>query len=160
VEERGGNYIGVEPPSGRTIYNIIRAVELEANNAIRATMKITGEVAGVPVTQRLTLYRGLRRLDIEDTVEWKGPRFVRIEQWFPLEQKNVSLTYGVPFGANAAENIIPKAGTHQSDEIKPDSWRQARHIHDWIHAGTSTANRARGDAADAAPDAAWGLTLA
>src|SRR5262249_33518042 len=85
VEERGGNYIGVEPPSGRTIYNIIRAVELEANNAIRATMKITGEVAGVPVTQRLTLYRGIRRLDIEDTVEWKEPRFVRLEQWFPLQ---------------------------------------------------------------------------
>jgi alpha-mannosidase len=142
VEERGGNYIGIEPPSGRTIYNVVRAVDSEENDPIRATMKITGEVAGIPVTQRLTLYRGLRRLDIENTVEWKEPRFVRLEQWFPLEQKGAppapSITYGVPFGANAAENIIPTAGTHQSDEIKPDSWRQARHIHDWIHVGDLT----------------------
>ena len=54
------------------------------------------------------------------------------------------MVYGVPFGANAAENIMPKAGPHASDEIKPESWRQARHIHDWIHAG----------------DSEWGLTLA
>jgi len=144
VEERGGNYIGVEPPSGRTIYNAIRSVELEENNTIHATMKISGEVAGIAVSQRLTLYRALRRLDIENTVEWRDPRFVRVEQLFPLQQKSASITYGVPFGANSAENIISKAGPRASDEINTDSWRQARHIHDWIHAG----------------DSEWGLTLA
>ncbi|HEX6464951.1 MAG TPA: glycoside hydrolase family 38 C-terminal domain-containing protein, partial [Vicinamibacterales bacterium] len=144
VEERGGNYIGVEPPTGRTFYNAVRSVDLEENDSMRATLTIAGEVAGVPVTQRLTLYRGLDRLDIENTVEWTAPRFVRLEQRFPLEQQNASITYGVPFGANTADNIIPNSGTHMPDEIKPESWRTARHIHDWIHAG----------------DGSWGLTVA
>jgi alpha-mannosidase len=144
VEERGGNYIGVEPPSGRTFYDAIRTVELEGNDPVRATVRITGEVAGIPVTQRLTIYRGLRRLDIENAVEWREPRFVRLEQWFPLQQKNPSIVYGVPFGANAADNLLPRTGPHASDEIKAESWKQARHVHDWIHAG----------------DAEWGVTLA
>jgi alpha-mannosidase len=143
VEERGGNYIGVEPPTGRSFFTAVRNVELEENNAIRAVMKISGEVAGIPVIQRLMLYGGLRRLDIENTVEWKEPRFVHLEQLFPLEQPQASIHYGVPFGVNARDNIIPNAGPHASDEIKPDSWKEVRHIHDWIRADND----------------GWGLTL-
>ncbi|HEX2713727.1 MAG TPA: glycosyl hydrolase-related protein [Candidatus Acidoferrales bacterium] len=143
IEERGGNYIGIETPTGRAFFNHIHSVELEGNNPILAVVKISGEVAGVPVVQRLMLYRDLRRLDIENTVEWKEPRFVHLEQLFPLEGSNASIHYGIPFGANAAENIMPNSGPHASDEIKGDSWKQARHIHDWI--------RADGEG--------WGLTL-
>ncbi len=39
---------------------------------------------------------------------------------------------------------MPRAGPRAGDEIKPDSWKQVRHIHDWIHAG----------------NAEWGLTIA
>jgi len=143
VEERGGNYIGIEPPTGRSFFAAVRNVELEENNAIRAVMKITGEVAGIPVTQRLMLYGGLRRLDIENTVEWKEPRFVHLEQLFPLEQPQASIHYGVPFGVNARDNIVSNAGPHATDEIKPDSWKEVRHIHDWIRADNDD----------------WGLTL-
>lgn len=144
VEERGGNYIGVEPPTGRTLYDAVHGVELEEHDSMRATLAITGDVAGVPVKQRLTLYRGLNRLDIENTVQWTTPRFVRLEQWFPLQQKDPSITYGVPFGANDARNIMPNTGPHMADEITQQSWREARHVHDWVHAGDGT----------------WGVTLA
>jgi alpha-mannosidase len=90
------------------------------------------------------LYRGLNRVEIENTIEWRGPRFVRLQQLFPLQQTDASIHYGVPFGANSADNIIPKAGPRAADEIKTDSWKQVRHIHDWIHAGNSE----------------WGLTIA
>ncbi len=63
---------------------------------------------------------------------------------FPFTQTGVSIHYGVPFGANAADNILPQAGTHASDEIPYEDWKRSRHIHDWIHGGTT----------------AWGLTIA
>jgi len=144
VEERGGNYIGIEPLSGRTIPNSVNSVELEENNPIRTVVKIEGQIADIPIVQRVTVYRGLNRVDIENTIEWRGPRLVRLQQLFPLQDQNAAIHYGVPFGANAFDNIMPKSGPRAGDEIKPDSWRQVRHIHDWVHAGT----------------AEWGITIA
>jgi len=137
TEERGGNYIGVEPLSGRTIFSMVDRVVMEENNPVRAVVRIDSRIADIPITQRLTLYQGLKQLDIENTVEWKTPRLVRIEQWFPLTQPNAAIHYGLPFGANAADNLMPKTGPHATDEIKYDSWKNARLIHDWIHAGTA-----------------------
>jgi hypothetical protein len=137
TEERGGNYIGVEPLSGRTIPSMVDRVLVEENNSIRAVVRIDSQIADIPSTQRLTLYQGLKQLDVENTVEWKAPRLVRVEQWFPLTSQNAAIHYGLPFGANAADNIMPKTGPHATDEIKYDSWRNARLIHDWIHAGAT-----------------------
>ncbi|MBM3333538.1 hypothetical protein FJY63_02645, partial [Candidatus Sumerlaeota bacterium] len=144
AEERGGNYIGIEPLSGRTIPSIVDEVAVEENNAVRAVVQVSSRIADIAITQRLTLPQGLKRLDIENTVEWRTPRFVRVEQLFPLAQPNAAIHYGVPFGANASDNIMPATGPRAGDEIKPESWRASRLIHDWIHAGT----------------AEWGLTLA
>jgi len=137
VEERGGNYVSVEPPSGRAIFNSINRVELEENNAVRAVIKLTGQIADIPIIQRLILYRGLKRLDLENTLTWNGPRFVRLQQLFPLPQPGAQICYGVPFGATAADNLIPGSGPHLQDETKPESWRQSRQIQEWISAGTS-----------------------
>ncbi|SPE40571.1 exported hypothetical protein [Candidatus Sulfopaludibacter sp. SbA3] len=144
VEERGGNYIGIEPPSGRTVPAILDNVQVEENNAVRAVLKITAHIADIPVTQMLMLYQGLKRLDIENTVEWRSPRLLRIEQLFPVADAKPAYEYGVPFGANSADNMLPNTGTHQSDEITMEDWKASRHIHDWIHAGA----------------AEWGLTIA
>jgi hypothetical protein len=144
LEERGGNYIGIEPPSGRSIFSLVDSVVVEETNAVRAVVRIHVRIADIPLTQRLTLYHDLKRLDIENTVEWKTPRLLRIHQLFPLTAPDAAIHYGVPFGANAATNILPNAGTHASDEIPLEDWKRSRHVHDWIHAG----------AAD------WGLTIA
>jgi alpha-mannosidase len=144
TEERGGNYIGIEPPSGRTVVRVIDDVTLEENNPIQATLRIDGKIADIPITQRLTLYHTLKRLDIENTVDWKGPRLLRIELLFPLAAPDAAIHYGVPFGVNSADNIMPNTGTHASDEITMQSWRRSRLVHDFLHAGTSE----------------WGLTIA
>jgi alpha-mannosidase len=107
-------------------------------------MRITSRIADIQITQRLTLPRDLKRLDVENTVEWKTPRFLRVEQLFPLPQRDFALHYGTPFGACATDNIMPNTGPRAGDEIKPDSWHNSRIIHDWIHAGAG----------------AWGLTIA
>src|SRR5262249_28530724 len=84
----------------------------------------------------LILYRGLKRLDLENSVEWKGPRYIWLEQLFPLSP-GARIHYGVPFGANAAQNPMPGAGPHARDEIQKEAWEKYRDIQDWISAGTS-----------------------
>ena len=143
-EERGGNYIGVEPLDGRTLLASVDNVVVEENSAVRAVVRINCRIADIPITQRLVLPKDLKRLDIENTVEWKTPRFVRVEQLFPLTQTNYAIHYGIPFGENSSDNIMPKSGPRAGDEIKPDSWLLCRIVHDWIHAGTAD----------------WGLNLA
>jgi alpha-mannosidase len=135
TEERGGNYIGVEPLSGRTFPEAIDKVEVEENNGVRAVIKITGRLIDIPVTQRLILYKELKRLDVENTVEWSRPRLVRVEQLFPYQLTNAHIQYGVAYGSNASDNLIPNTGPHMRDEITKQSWLESRHILNWIFAG-------------------------
>lgn len=144
LEERGGNYVGVEPLSGRTIYSSVDSVDLEENNGVRATMRIRGRIADTTFTQRLSLWKELKRLDIENTINWRTVRYMRIEQVIPYQIQSAKIQYGVPFGSNAADNLIPGSGPHLRDEITKESWLNARHVQDWISAG--------------APD--WALTVA
>ncbi len=144
LEERGGNYIGIEPPSGRSILSVVDRLAVEENNSVRAVVRIDLRIADIPIVQRLTLYQGLKRLDIENSVEWRTPRFLRIRQMFPTAASDAAIHYGIPFGANASDHVMPNAGTRFGDEITNESWRRSRLIHDWVRAGT----------------AEWGLTLA
>ncbi len=137
VEERGGNYIGVEPLSGRTIFTSVDRVRLEANNPVRTTLVIEGRIADIPIQQRYMLYRGLKRVDVENTIQWVGPRFVRIQQLFPYGDPAARIYYGVPFGAQASDDLMPGTGPHVSDEITRESWLQSRQVLDWISASSA-----------------------
>src|SRR5260370_36575305 len=109
-------------------------VEVEENTSVRAVMKITGRLIDIPVTQRLTLYQDLKRLDVENTVEWRQPRLVRVEQLFPYPQTDARIQYGVAYGSNASDGLIPNTGPHMPDEIAKQSWLQSRHIQNWLFA--------------------------
>jgi alpha-mannosidase len=143
-EERGGNYIGIEPLSGRTLLASVDEVSLEENSPVRAVVRIKSRIADIEITQRLALPKDLKRLEIENTVTWKTPRFVRVEQLFPLTRTNCSIHYGIPFGQCSTEDVMPNTGPRAGDEIKMDSWKSCRFVHDWIHAGS----------------AEWGLNIA
>ena len=143
-EERGTNNVQKELDTGRTVPLTPIGTLVEENNPVRAVLRLTGWIADIPIEQRLILYRGLKRLDIENSLDWKEPRMLRIEQHFPLGRTHTSMHYGIPFGANSIENIIPGAGPHMEDEIQRDAWREYRAIQSWVFAG----------------DAEWGLTLA
>ena len=136
-EERGGNYVGIEPLTGRTLYSSIDDIKLEENNAVRATMQVTGWIADTTFTQRLSLWKELKRLDIENTIHWRHSRPIRIEQIVPYQIQNAQIEYGVPFGSNSADNLIPGSGPHLADEITKESWLNSRHVLDWIYAGDS-----------------------
>ena len=137
TEERGGNSIAIEPVTGRTVINSIRRVELEETNAVRAILRVEGSLGGIPVTQKLSLYRGLKRVDVEDTLDWNADKLVRIEQIFPYEHPDAQIRYGIPFGSAAGDDIFPDSGPHSGDEVKRADWLHWRQIQNWIFAGTS-----------------------
>jgi len=135
TEERGGNYIGIEPLSGRIFPASVNDIRVEENNGVRAIVTLNEQVIDIPITQHLILYKALKRLDIENTIEWRAPRLVRVEQLFPYGARQRHIQYGVPFGSNAADNLMAGTGPHQHDEISKESWLQSRHIQNWIFVG-------------------------
>lgn len=135
-EERGGDDLSIIPPTGRTIVNVISGVELDENGPVQTVMRITGDVGGIPIVQRLTLYQGLKRVDVEDRVDWRPGRSMNIEQVFPLQQPNVEVRNGTPFGSVVATDMMPNAGPRNGDEVPKDVWKRWRQIQDWVFAGT------------------------
>ncbi len=143
AEERGGNTLSVEPQTGRTVINLIGAVEVEENSAVRTVVRVSGDVGGVPVTQRLRLYQGLKRLDVENAIEWKPGRFMKIEQLFPVPDPILDTRVGVPFGSAGSADLLSNAGPHFPDEVPREIWQGWRQVQDWVFAGAGE----------------WGLTV-
>jgi len=135
-EERGGDDQNVILPSGRTIINVIDGVELEENSPVRTVLRINGNVGGIAIVQRLTLYRGIKKINVENTIDWKPGRSMNIEQVFPILQRDVEVRNGIPYGTAAATDMMAKAGPHGDDEVAPDIWKGWRQIQDWVFAGT------------------------
>jgi alpha-mannosidase len=139
AEERGGDAISIFPYTGRTIVNVIHSVELVRNGASETVLRISGALAGEPVTQQLTLYRDLRKIDIEDTIDWKPGRYMEIQQVFPLDMAGAEVRNGVPFGSASEADMMPHAGPRSHDEVPLEVWKRWRQIQSWISASTPDA---------------------
>jgi len=137
TEMRGGDSLSKEPKSGRILPNTVSRAEVEENNPVRTVVRIDGDLAGVAITQRLFLHRGVKRIDLENTVDWKQNKFMKIEQLFPYDDPEAKIRYGIPFGSAAGSDILPNSGPHAGDEVSRDEWKGWRQIQDWIFAGTA-----------------------
>jgi alpha-mannosidase len=132
VETRGGDAITIFPTTGRTIARVVDSVKLIRNGAEETVLDISGSVAGEPVMQRLTLYRNLPRIDVENTIRWRPGRFMEIQQVFPLDLQDAEVRSGVPFGSVTEAEMMPGAGPSQGDEVKPEVWKHWRQVQHWI----------------------------
>ena len=135
VQERGTNNVQREIDTGRTVLFTPNGTQVEENNAVRAVLCISGWIADIPIQQRIILYQGLKTVDIENSLDWKEPRFLRIEQLFPLGRTHLSMQYGIPFGANSVSDVVPGSGPYADDEIQRDAWKEYRAIQWWVFAG-------------------------
>lgn len=136
AEERDGDTLSKEFASGRTIVNTIGRIEIEENNAVRTVIRIPGDLGGIRVEQRVILYAGLKKVDLENTLDWPRGKLIKIEQTSPYEHPNAEIQYGIPFGAVSGSDFMPKSEPGLGDEISKEYWKQWRQIHDWVFAGT------------------------
>lgn len=135
-EQRGGNAISIFPSTGRTIVNLIESVKLVRNGSEETVFEIKGSVGGEPITQTLTLYRDIPRIDIENAIQWTPTRTMEIQQVFPTDMPGAEVRNGVPFGSASEADMMPNAGTRSSDEIPMDVWKKWRQIQNWISSDT------------------------
>ncbi len=138
VEERGGNYIANMTPSGREFPALIDAIETLENNQVWCRMRLSGSICGMPWTQTITLYRDYPEIRLENEIEWKGPRWVRLQQLFPYVGQGETVRYGVPYGQVTFPGNIPAAQGKLEDEIplaERDKLRLCRH---WIDVGNES----------------------
>jgi alpha-mannosidase len=134
VETRGGDAITIFPFTGRTIPRVVDSVKLIRNGAEETVLQLSGSVAGEPVTQRLTMYRDLPRIDLENTIQWMPGRYIEIQQVFPLDLAGAEVRNGVAFGSASDVDRMPNSGPSQADEVKPEVWKHWRQIQNWIAA--------------------------
>lgn len=136
-EERGGNAISIFPSTGRTILNLISSVRLVRNGAEETVFEIEGNVGGEPITQKLTLYRDIPRIDLEDTIHWTPGRAMEIQQVFPVDMPGAEVRNGVPFGSVSEAEMMPNAGPRAHDEVPTEVWKGWRDIQNWICSSTA-----------------------
>ena len=135
-EQRGGNAISIFPSTGRTIVNLIRSVKLVRNGSEETVFEIAGDVDGEPITQKLTLYRDIPRIDLEDTIDWTPGRAMEIQQVFPTDMPGAEVRNGVPFGSASEADMMPNASTRSHDEVPMEVWKRWRQIQNWISSST------------------------
>ncbi len=137
AEERGGDDQNIILRTGRTLTNSVDDIAIEENGPIQTVLRIKGNLGGIPVIQQLRLYRGIKKIDIENTVEWTPGRSMSIEQIFPVLQHDAQVRNGIPFGTAAKSDFMPNAGPHWEDEVSREIWSGWRQIQDWVFAGNS-----------------------
>ncbi|MGI5923215.1 MAG: glycosyl hydrolase-related protein [Lentisphaeria bacterium] len=148
VEERRGNYISSMPLSGRVMPTIVDGVEWPVHDAISTVLEISGRIYNQRFTQRWTLWAERPLIELENRLEWREHRYVRIEQSFSLSSaEDVQWRYGVPFGrvrypesiyyrTNPAETAAPSP-TSQFKAMDVTDVSNIRLAREWVDGGDS-----------------------
>lgn len=139
VEERRGDYIFNMAPSGRSFPAVLSKIETVDNNALWCRIRISGTVYEMPFVQVITLFNDSADIKIENEVDWKGPRWVRLEQLFSYPEKDADIRYGVPFGFVKYPETMPLIGRTKDagDEVDPEIISHLRLCRDWVDIGSS-----------------------
>jgi len=131
VEEKTGNYWAAET-TGRIFENGVDEVRIAENGPVRTKVVIRGRIRGSEAQQEILLYKDIPRIDLVNTIVWEGGQPLRIQQIFPIKIEAPHINYGIPYGANSFENIIPDSGPVRVDELSEDLWKCSRDIQKWI----------------------------
>lgn len=139
LEERRGEYIYKMELSGRVMPSLIDSIDVVENNAVYCMIEIRGSVYGEPFVQKIRIAAAEPVIDIENTVDWRKIRYVRIEQTFPFASKeDAVIRYGVPFGmVRYPETVYQPDGAVCEEEKQSPTWN-IRLARDWVDASDSS----------------------
>lgn len=134
---------------GKKLKNALKRIEVKEDGPVRAKLVIHGRRSNVVAKQEVTLYKKLRRIDLNTTVDWEKKRELGLMermmesplessfvfQEFPVKVPKPSVTYGVPYGFNQPENVMPGSGPSSKDVWETGFkkvWLRFREIQKWI----------------------------
>jgi alpha-mannosidase len=116
--------------NGQTsILNDFSEIELIENGPVRALLQIKKKFKLASFIQRISIYKGINRIDFELIVDWNGKnKMVKVA--FPLNVKNDSAVYEIPYGTIArpskgeehvAQNWVDISDGHYGVSLLNDS---------------------------------------
>ena len=142
-EERGGDTLSNERPTGRTAITSVSRVEVEEDNpAVRRAHRRPDRRSG-----RYPAGDSPSRAEADRPGKHRRLAAGAVPQdraGLSLRASGAQVRYGVPFGSVAGSDILPNSGPHFGDEVPREVWQRWRQIQDWVFAGT----------------AEWGVTIA
>lgn len=118
--------------TGRRHENIVDSIQLVNNGTISATIEIRGNIGKSKVLQEITVYKDLKKIDIVNTIDLVEWRPLRFEQVFRTGMEVPEVAYGVPYGVNRFDNILPNCAPKRKDEMPFESWRKLRNCIQWL----------------------------
>lgn len=133
---------GRQPEDLSSIPITLAKTILEENGPIRMAVRLIYKcnhpcIRGLEL--RLSLADGERKLDIESVVDYNMERqkeLLGVSLVFPFDIKDAKFHYGVPYGYNESNNLLPDSGflRENSDPsiMPPHIWKRCRLIQRWI----------------------------
>ncbi|MBM3189745.1 MAG: hypothetical protein FJZ90_13590, partial [Chloroflexi bacterium] len=120
--------------TGREFPLAVDSAELLENGPVQARVVVRGLLGTIKVEQEWTLYQGVRRVDLTVTTEGPGRIPAALQQTFPTGIAGGRVCFGVPYGANTFENVMPQLEpkVHNRDESNHDAWVNLREVQDWV----------------------------
>ncbi len=135
VEERRGNYIFDMTPSGRDFPAVLDAVETVDDNAVWCRIRLRGTLHGMGWSQVITLRPDSDEIAIENEIDWREPRWIRVQQLFPWAGDGDEVRYGVPFGSVRFPEVMPGELAQNSDEVPAELGARLRLARHWVDIG-------------------------
>lgn len=85
------------------------------------------------VEEFITLYKDIKRIDLNIVIQWGGLKNFQIRYLFPFRKDLSIIKYGVPFYTASYPNTMEEVkGPWKKDEILYEDWKHIRDVTNWI----------------------------
>ena len=88
--------------------------------------------------QMLTLFPDTAEIHVDNEIDWKGPRWVRMQQLFPYAGTGREIRYGAPYGQVTFPDRMSGALGKLGDEIAPEYRDKLRLCRHWVDIGNDS----------------------
>lgn len=121
LEEKRGDYISRMDLTGRRFPAVVNHISPVQLSPVSAEIELSGSVYGLNFTQKIKLAADSPQLQITNKILWKTGNYVRLEQTFPMaEKQDTQICYGVPFGMVKYPETIYKNGLDFNTIVTPE----------------------------------------
>ena len=74
------------------------SLQIKEKGPVKAVWEIKGKILDSPVTQYITMYSGIPRIDFSTELDWNGKKRIQVNTAYPFDVPDGKLNYEVPFG--------------------------------------------------------------
>ncbi len=132
IEEKLGNTSWTNDPTGRRLESLVEDVSLSDVGPVSVTLLIRASVAGSLLTQRITFFASIPKIDLVNVIDFREWRPMRLCQLFDTGISGARAAYGVPYGVSSITDAMPESTPYRDDQMPLDEWKKQRNCILWV----------------------------